>query len=61
MAHGPNTLMVSAALAGALIAGVLAIVLFIVGQPLIGTGLAVIAIASLGSLPVARRASGKRR
>lgn len=57
----PNTFMTLAAIAGALIAGVLAIVLFVVDQPLAGSGLAVIAIASLGALPLSRRGGQKAR
>ncbi|MGO1257482.1 MAG: hypothetical protein ACTMII_00900, partial [Brachybacterium sp.] len=53
--------MTLAAIAGALIAGVLAIVLFMIDQPLAGSGLAVIAIASLGTLPLSRRSGQKAR
>ncbi|MGO1200895.1 MAG: hypothetical protein ACTMII_00955 [Brachybacterium sp.] len=55
MTESSRRFMTMAAIAGALIAGVLALVMLLGDQPLVGAGLAVIAIASLGTLPLARR------
>jgi len=59
MTERSNKFMIYAGLAGALIAGVLAIVMFVLGQPIPGSGLAVIAICALGTVPVASRRGGQ--
>lgn len=56
MTTSSTSFMTVAALAAALIAGVLAAVLLLSGQPLLGAALAVLAIASLGTLPLTRPA-----
>lgn len=59
MTSSSTSFMTVAALLGAFIAGVLAVVLFVAGRSLLAAGLAVIAIASLGTLPAGRRGGGR--
>lgn len=60
MAFSPTSFMTVTAILGSLIGGAFAVVLLVTEQPLLAAALAVIAIASLGTLPVGCRTARER-